>query len=81
MTSRQLASRMLLVVALGLSSGCALMTPDCTQNWHDAGFVDGRTGLPARDVQDQYSCGARFDSGQYVDGWHEGYDSRPGIGA
>ena len=81
MTSKQLVSRLTFVATLAVSAagaGCASITPDCAQNWHEAGSREGRVGMPSWDLQYQRSCGARFDRSQYLSGWREGFVNRPG---
>jgi len=81
MTSKQLVSRLTFVATLAAgaaAAGCASITPDCAQNWHDAGASEGRVGMPSWDLQYQKSCAARFDRAQYLNGWQEGFADHPG---
>ncbi len=75
MTPRQ----WLLPLAL-LVPGCTTLTPDCTQDWYDAGQREGRYGPQAWDVQYAAACGSRFDRSRYMSGWQAGFSARPSLG-
>jgi len=67
-------------VYTAVNSGCALLQPDCAQDWYEAGQRDGRFGAQAWDVQYADRCGGRFDRSRYVSGWQAGVSARPSLG-
>lgn len=69
--------RQALLLLSFLTSGCTTLTPDCGQDWYDAGLREGRYGPQAWDVQYAAACGARFDRARYVSGWQAGFSARP----
>jgi hypothetical protein len=80
MTSRQTLLHITLIgvaAVTALNYGCAALSPDCAQDWYDAGLRDGRYGTQSWDMQHSAACGARFDRARYVMGWQAGASARP----
>ena len=79
MTPRQILWQ-LIFITMAVFSGCALLQPDCAQDWYDTGQREGSFGAQLRDVQYGESCGRRFDRSRYVSGWQAGVSARPSLG-
>jgi hypothetical protein len=70
----------LVLPALLLSVSACTAVPDCSRDWYETGWRDGRFGGSPWDIQYAASCGERFDQSRYASGWQAGTSARPALG-
>jgi hypothetical protein len=67
----------LVLPGLLLSLSACTAVPNCSQDWYDTAWRDGRFGGQPWDMQYAESCGERFDQSRYASGWQAGRSARP----
>ena len=60
-----------------LSVSACTAVPNCSPDWYDTAWREGRFGGQSWDIQYAASCGERFDQARYASGWEAGRSARP----